>query len=365
MLDKYKLPNELSLHIFSFLRPKDLCRVSQVNKEIQKLVNDNHIWSQFLRLHGNKIIESKKEICKRFYLKLLNHFAISPVELNSLNYPLCLDQLYIRLRRLNKFLLKNNDLLRQLFYADKKNRPLILRCCSDDLRYIDDLTQSNEAYVRNNLLDVAVIAGSTYLSKALFDYMIVKDPHKKVNDLLGLSAQAGNFEMAKFLFENYPTLIVTEDMLNKSNSAGCLELIHLLLEKNPKLKPTQTTFNCAASSGNIDALILLRKFNPSLEFTASTLQCAITASVNSDQIASYILEQNKELIPNYFILHHAAFSGSVEFITLLLKRNPFLKPDHSTLANAQHGGNQHLIAFLRENYNDLVNYRRIKTRNCI
>lgn len=56
MFSQYKLPNELCLHVFSFLRPKELCRLTQANKEIKELSNNNKIWSQFLENNSDKIL---------------------------------------------------------------------------------------------------------------------------------------------------------------------------------------------------------------------------------------------------------------------------------------------------------------------
>lgn len=209
---------------------------------------------------------------------IIKDFAITPTQLITLNY-LCFDQLYQRLQRLNKyFLLYYNDARRKT-YTDKANQNLILRCCTDDLTYVNNLIETEE-YIKEHLLDIVIISGCVNLSKALFNNISImqKDINNMVSYYLELASEVGNLEMVKFLFENYEP-VVTENVLNRAACSGCLELIHLLLNKNPELKVTQTTFNCAANSGNIKALILLRHLNSSLEFSLFDIRVRCNCNV--------------------------------------------------------------------------------------
>ena len=94
-----------------------------------------------------------------------------------------------------------------------------------------------------------------------------------------------------------------------------------------------------------------------MNFRFLSLEYAVTAMSNSEKMASYILDQNKELIPNDLTLHHAAYSGSIELIKIILDRNPLLHPDYGTFANAEYGKNQNLLTFLYENNSNFRNYQ--------
>lgn len=350
-------PDELSLHIFSFLNPKDLVNVTATYKAFFSLASDQSIWKEKFKKHYPHLfkklvlkqdVDWKEEFKKAYQNEYRN---LTPEQ-------------------------------KKLFYLMKEDR---LNTNELDRRDLD-IHDSNGF----TLLDWAYKRGNEEFLQAYFIKLISTKSEKPQGSIFHSlvlcyrPCDLVNFYLSSFTPSVAPVLRLPgkngASPLHLAARTGQLEHVINFLEKHPDARHyvnirdnrDNTPLHVAALSGHLEIVMALLEKSADIDYVNYKGKTAlyIAAANGHPEIAKALLEKgakiNKADFNNETPLYIAVQHGQLEVVKALLEENPNLnatsKITHQTaysfaLENGQIAIAQAIAEKYLENYEVEVNKR--------
>lgn len=212
------LPDELVLHIFSFLDPQNLCTTALVCQRWHRLSSDDYIWWQLcVRLHcckgkfekltttGKLHFLTIRSKIKRYgcYLQTQNRTGNSPLHREISRMDNTDEEIIAMIEHGVDVNIRNKDGATPLFLAIGRGRgPEIVRCLVEHAAQLDLKNKYGDAP-----LHLAAVQGSEYTLQALIDAGADINIRNKDGDTpLHRAARFGQLSTIQWLYEHHADL---------------------------------------------------------------------------------------------------------------------------------------------------------------